>query len=231
MCVLFFLRFTTQQIRSARFRWRTVGEILAIGTPSLIQMGSLSVISALVNHFLGDVSGTLGITAFAYISKIITFAVIPFTAVSQALSPIVGYNDGAGQGERVRQTVRFCIRLCLLYALAAFVLLEAIPELLIRCFTADGQIINLSAQGLRIIAVSLFLMPLPMLLGAAFQAVGRKGWALFLYAANLLFLIPLAALLSGPYGLTGVWISYVLSNACATAVAAVKMGRLHRARR
>lgn len=229
MCVLFFLRFTTQQIRSARFRWRTVGEILAIGTPSLIQMGSLSVISALVNHFLGDVSGTLGITAFAYISKIITFAVIPFTAVSQALSPIVGYNDGAGRGERVRQTVRFCIRLCLLYALAAFVLLEAIPELLIRCFTADGQIINLSAQGLRIIAVSLFLMPLPMLLGAAFQAVGRKGWALFLYAANLLFLIPLAALLSGPYGLTGVWISYVLSNACATAVAAVKMGRLHRA--
>lgn len=231
MCVLFFLRFTTQQIRSTRFRWRTVGEILAIGTPSLIQMGSLSVISALVNHFLGDVSGTLGITAFAYISKIITFAVIPFTAVSQALSPIVGYNDGAGQGERVRQTVRVCIRLCLLYALAAFVLLEAIPELLIRCFTADGQIINLSAQGLRIIAVSLFLMPLPMLLGAAFQVVGRKGWALFLYAANLLFLIPLAALLSGPYGLTGVWISYVLSNACATAVAAVKMGRLHRARR
>lgn len=223
MCILFFLRFTTQQFRETRFRWRTACAILAVGTPSLIQMGSLSVISALVNHFLGDVAGASGITAFAYISKIITFSVIPFTAVSQALAPIVGYNYGAGENGRVRQTVRYCIRVCLIYALAAFVLLETIPDLLIHIFTADAQIIALSASGLRIIAVSLFLMVVPMLMGAYFQAVGNKGWALFLYAANLVFLLPLAAILSALYGLNGVWFSYVLANGCATVVAVAKV--------
>lgn len=223
MCVIFFLRFTTQQFRGKRFRWHTAGAILAVGTPSLIQMGSLSVISALVNHFLGDVAGASGITAFAYISKIITFAVIPFTAVSQALAPIVGYNYGAGEDERVRQTVRYCIRVCLIYALAAFILLETIPDLLIHIFTADAQIIALSASGLRIIAASLFLVVLPMLMGAYFQAVGNRGWALFLYAANLIFLFPLAAIFSALNGMNGVWISYVLANGCATAVAVSKI--------
>lgn len=223
MCVIFFLRLTTQQFRGTRFRWRTAGAILAVGIPSLIQMGSLSVISALVNHFLGDVAGTSGITAFAYISKIVTFAVVPITAVSQALAPIVGYNYGAGENGRVRQTVRYCIRVCLIYALAAFVLLETIPDLLIHIFTADAQIIALSASGLRIIAISLFFMVLPMLMGAYFQAVGNKGWALFLYAANLIFLFPLAAVFSKLYGLNGVWLSYVLANGCAAVVAVAKI--------
>lgn len=228
MCVLFFLRFTSQRFRGTHCRCRTIGEILAIGTPSLIQMGSLSVISALVNHFLGDVSGTLGITAFAYISRIITFAIIPFTAVAQALAPIVGYNYGAGNRVRVRDALRFCLLICLIYALAAFAILEAIPAPLIRLFTADPQITALSAGGLRVIAFSLLLMPLPMLLGAFFQAVGNKGWALFLYAANLIFLVPLAAVLPGLYGLNGVWAAYVLSNACACAVGAVRLRALHR---
>lgn len=223
MCVIFFLRLTTQQFRGTRFRWRTAGAILAVGIPSLIQMGSLSVISALVNHFLGDVAGTSGITAFAYISKIVTFAVVPITAVSQALAPIVGYNYGAGERERVRQTVRYCVQVCLIYALAAVVLLEAIPELLIRLFTTDAQMIALSASGLRIIAISLFFMVLPMLMGAYFQAVGNKGWALFLYAANLIFLFPLAAIFSALNGMNGVWISYVLANGCGTAVTVSKI--------
>ena len=228
MCVVFFLRLTTQKLRGAHFRWRAAWEILAIGTPSLVQMGSLSVISALVNHFLGNVSGTLGITAFAYISRIITFAIIPFTAVTQALAPIVGYNYGAGNRARVRDALRFCLLICLIYALAAFVILEAIPAPLIGLFTADPQITALSAGGLRVIAFSLVLMPLPMLLGAFFQAVGNKGWALFLYAANLIFLVPLAAVLPGLYGLNGVWVAYVLSNACACAVGAVRLRALHR---
>ena len=228
MCVIFFLRLTAQKLRGAHFSWRTAGEILAIGTPSLVQMGSLSLISALVNHFLGEVGGTSGITAFAYISKIITFAVMPFTAVAQALAPIVGYNHGAGERARVRKTLRFCIGICLIYALAAFALLEGIPGLLIGCFTADTQIIALAASGLRIISVSLFPMVLPMLLGAYFQAVGNQRWALCLYAANLIFLIPLAAVLPGIYGLNGVWIAYVLSNACAAAVAGSRLRGLFR---
>lgn len=103
MCVLFFLRFTTQSFKGAKCSGRRMREILVIGLPSLIQMGSLSIISVLLNNLLREAGGTLGVNTYAYLSKIITFAVMPFTAVTQALSPIVGYNYGAGKPERVKK--------------------------------------------------------------------------------------------------------------------------------
>lgn len=60
-------------------------------------MGSLSILSVVLNNLLREAGGTIAVTTYAYISKIITFAIMPFTAITQALSPIVGYNFGAGE--------------------------------------------------------------------------------------------------------------------------------------
>lgn len=215
MCVLFFSRFTTQRFRGARPKLRRAGEILATGFPSLIQMGSLSVISAMMNNVLGGVSGSLGITAFAYISKLVTFGVVPFTAMTQALAPVVGFNHGAGHRGRVVQAVRFSAAVCLAYALAVFVLTEAAPGLLLRIFTQDAKIIAFGATGLRITAAAFLFAPFPMLAGAVFQALGQKLRALLMYAANLIFLIPLALLLPRWLGVNGVWLAYAAANGAA----------------
>lgn len=223
MCMLFFLRFTTQSFKGAKCSLRRIREILAIGLPSLIQMGSLSILSVVLNNLLRDAGGTVAVNTYAYISKIITFAIMPFTAITQALSPIVGYNFGAGKPERVKKTVRFCSMLSLIYALALLLLMEVTPGSLIRLFTDSRELIARGGEGLRILAWALIFVPLPMLSGAACQAVGQKLWAFLLYAANLVFFIPAAFLLAPLLGVNGVWWAYVAANAAAAVLAFVKM--------
>lgn len=228
MCILFFTRFTSQNFKDAKPNLKTIGEILAIGLPSLIQMGSLSIISVVLNNLLRDVSGTVGVNTFSYINKIMTFGIVPFTAVTQALAPIVGYNYGVGNTTRVKKTIVFCFRISFLYAVFAFILVVAIPEYMIRIFTDNKEIIALGAQGLRKIAITLVFTPLPMLTGAALQAVGQKLWSLILYAANLVFIIPTALIMAKYFNINGIWWAYVISNVAAAIIALIKVYTIDR---
>jgi len=223
MSMLFFKRFTTQVFKGAKVSTKRIREILAIGLPSLIQMGSLSAMSLLLNNVLGSVSGTLGVNTFAYISKIVTFGATPFTAITQALAPIAGYNYGTGNRTRVRKTLSFCFVLAFVYALLAFLLAQIIPEPLFRIFTKDPEIIALGTSGVRIIAAALFFMPLPMLVGSYYQAIGQKLWAFIIYAANLLFMVPSALIAASYFGINGIWWAYVLASALAALLCALRL--------
>lgn len=220
MSVLFFLKFTSQRFRGAKIRIRRIGEILAIGLPSLVQMGSLSAATVLLNQLLGSVGGTLGINTFAYISKVVTFGIVPFTAVAQALAPVVGYNFGNGNRTRVKHAVSFSLLVSCGYAAVAFLVIEAVPGSLIGLFTGNAELIAQGAAGLRVVGLALLFMPLPMLAGAACQAMGKKLWALLMYASNMVFLIPVALLLARFWGMQGVWWAYVLANLLSCVIAA-----------
>ena len=63
-------------------------------------------------------------TTYAYISKIITFAIMPFNGNHAALTPHRRYNFGAGKPERIRKTIRFCTAASLLYALVLLLIME-----------------------------------------------------------------------------------------------------------
>jgi Na+-driven multidrug efflux pump len=219
MSVYYFTRRSAQKFKGARFRVRRVGEVLAIGLPSLVQMGSLSVSIALINRVLGVVGGVSGVTAFAYMSRILTFAAVPFTAVTQALSPIAGYQYGAKRPDRLRDAVRYSVFLAAGYGLLAAALLIGFPAFFIGIFTDGAQTLQTGAQGLRILSAALIGMPLPLIAGAVFQATGAKANALLLYSASLLFLLPAAPLLSSIYGVSGVWWAYAAANAAASVLA------------
>lgn len=219
MSMLFFKKYSVQVFAGVKISLHSIGEILAIGLPSLIQMGSLSVMSAFLNNILGGVSGTLGVNTFAYISKLLTFALVPFTAAAQAIAPIAGYNYGTGNWERVKKAVKFTLLLSGIYAVCALLLLQLAPSALLRIFTTDAEIISLGTHALRIVCLALPFMPLPMLGGALFQAIGKKLWALLLYAANVAFMIPLVLLFANTVGIGGVWWAYVAASVLASLLA------------
>lgn len=106
MSIVFFARFSSQTLKNARPRLAKVADILSVGVPSLVQMGSLSLLFTLANYQISKIDGALGVTAFGYVGKLATYAAVPFTALGFALTPIVGYNYGAGNECRVKQTVR-----------------------------------------------------------------------------------------------------------------------------
>lgn len=221
MSVLFFLLFSVQKFKGARIRLRQVKEIFAIGLPSLVQMGSISIITLLMNNILSKTGGTLAVSGFSYVLRLLTYFIMPFTAIAQALAPVAGYNYGAGNSERVKKSVRLCTLYAMLYAAFALAVAEAIPMYLLKIFTKNHEIISFGIRAMRITAPSILLTPLPMISGAAFQAIGRKKAALAMYAANLVFLIPLILIFERPLGTDGIWIAYVAASAFATVLAVV----------
>ena len=214
MSMIFFTKLSCQTFKGARLRLKTVKEIVGIGVPTLVQMGSLSVITMLLNNILSTAGGTLGVNTFAYISKIITFGIVPFNAVTQAVSPIIGFNYGADNRGRVQKTISFSAAVCVIYAVLAIGLSQFISGQLIHIFTDNAQLISSGSRGIKIISAALPFAPVPLLLGTFFQATGKKMPAFILNISILAFIFPFALIFSRLWGVNGVWWSFL--PACAS---------------
>lgn len=222
MCVLFFTRYSSQNFRQAKLQLKKIKEILIVGLPSLVQMGSLSILIIVMNKVISANVGDDGIITFGYMSKLITFAIAPFLAITQSISPIVGYNYGEKKLDRVNKTTNFCLIISLVVAIIILIIAESIPKYLMMIFTDSANIINMGATGLKIVSISVLFMPLPMIVASHMQATGKTFWALFLYGANTIFII-LPSILMGKYlGIRGIWWSYVIASAIPAVIAMAK---------
>ncbi len=212
MSMLFFSKFTTQEIKGAKISLKKIGEVIVIGLPALIQTMSLSVMAIIINRVIKSVSGTPGINAYSYANKVITYIVMPITAFSQALSPIAGYNYGAKNYGRVKESVRSAIVLSLAYAAIAFALVEIFPEALLKIFTTSEDTVALASSCLTVLAIGVFVQPVSNVLGVTLQTLGKKYSATIVFVATIAFVIPLSLILSNFFGLSGVWYSTVIAN-------------------
>ena len=220
MSAIFFTRFTSQSFKGARLRLSSASSIIGIGVPALVQMGSLSIIAIVINNLIGKIDGSLGITAFGYISKLLTYSAVPFVAMAQGLAPVVGFNYGAGNTDRVKRAVGFSLAVCAGYAVLALALAEGVPRAFMRVFTDDGIIVDYGARFIRLLAPALLFLPLPSIAGAAMQAMGRKGLAMLFFASTPVLFIPLAFGLSRTMGTAGLPVAYIAAAFLATLLTA-----------
>ena len=216
MSLVFFRRFSSLDFGGAKPNIKTVGEILAVGVPSLVQQVSLAAVLVIMNNILKRLGGSVAISVFAYVSKIITFAFMPFTAVMQAVSPIIGYNYGAGDYKRTQNAVLTANLLAFIYGAAALAML---PELLLTAFGCKEQVLTQGALAIRITAGALPLLPAAMIMGTAYQSVGKKKNALIMFAVIIVFMLPCAAVLVKLFGVDGIWWSFPAASAFSLAAA------------
>ena len=224
MSILYFTRFTCQKFNEVSLSMKTVKEIIAMGFPTLVQAGTFSIASLALNKTLSIAAGTAGVTVFAYISKAISFAVVPFTAISQALSPVVGFNYGAKNHDRVKEAVSYSFKISYIYAACALVTLELIPKLFIRIFTENTELITLGAVGIRIIALTLPFTPVVTICGAIMQAMGKKKESFLIYASTFIALVP-ATIMAARISLNAIWGAYVAAYAISAVFAVVLLKR------
>ncbi len=216
MSILFFTRFSKLSFRGARLHFRTVRSILSYGTPSLVQQSGLSLSLAVMNFALARAGGEQAVSAYAYIYKILTFAYLPFTAVAQGLSPIAGYNHGAGNRARVKSAFYIAMALAVSLAIVLSVVLLLFPERILVLLTKDDEIVHFAAEGLKIIACALPFIPPAFVAGTVCQAQGKIRASLLLQASeSVLLLVPAILILWQVWGLNGIWYAPLAAALCA----------------
>lgn len=224
MAVLFFARFSGQDFRAVRPSQGFLPQIALLGLPVLVQMGGMSVITFVVNRLLGDVAGTQGVNTFAYVVRLASFGIMPFTAAAQAASPMIGFYLGAGARQRVKKTAVTACTVCALWAVLALLAVQVFPGVLMRVFTNSTDLVALGAQALRTVSPAILFVFLPLLFGEFFQSAGKMAGALFLNALPVVCVPFFAWFLSARFGTSGIWWAFVLGCACACLFGALYAG-------
>jgi len=203
---------------------KIVRESFAIGAGSFARMvaGSLTVI--ILNNTLGTYGGDTAIAAFGVVNRMLNFVFLPLFGVVQGMLPIVGFNYGAGRIDRVRDVLRASIWVTTAMSLASAALLAAIPRQLLQIFTNDPALIDMGVTATRVVVVAFPTVGFQVIAGGMYQALGRAMPAFVLaILRQVLLLTPLVLLLPGLMGLSGVWISFPISDGGAAVVTAIML--------
>lgn len=194
--------------------------ILTIGiSPFAMQMAG-SMVSVLMNHALKKYGGDLAIGANGIITSVAMLLVMLIIGIVQGMQPIVGFNYGAGLHKRVQETLRLVIITSTVITGAGCLCSWLFPETIVRAFTNDPVLVEISANGLRLTLFSFVVVGSQIAISQFFQSIGVAWKAMFLsLSRQVLFLIPAIFTLPPLFGLDGVWYASPLSDIIAAVTA------------
>lgn len=219
----FFIRNATPckiRIRDIRWDFGTFKEILSIGMPSFLNSLGNSFVGTAGNQILGTVYGTHAISTFTVISRIQAFVTTPFTGIMQGIQPMLGFDWGRKNTDRVRRTVFFALRFVLIYGSLVSMGLYAGASYIIRFFSSDADAMWAGTLALKIICWATCAGGVMPVIQAFFQALGQ-GKRVLRLSMVCIFLIRLPFLLLGGIvkNISIMWWVFVISDWIAAAMA------------
>jgi len=206
-------------------RLDTIRKIYVIGFPAMFLQVSTNLSLVIANNILAAY-GYLPIAALGLIFRLFMFALMPVIGISQGLLPIIGYNFGAGKLDRIRESLIKGVALSTVIATFFGALYYAWPELFMSIFSREQELVSLGSQALRIMVIMFPVIGAQVVFTVYFQAAGKGMPSLLLsILREVLFFIPLMLIMSGLFGLDGVWVSRPLSDLLAFLVTLMLISR------
>ena len=196
-----------------------VTEIGSLGFVTLTRQAVVSVTFLLVNNALFDFGGETSVTAYAIVGRLSMFALFPIYGITQGFIPIAGYNYGASQYTRVKESIFTAIKYASILASIVFISLMVFPEVITQWFTTDAEVIRVTPTNMRWAFAAVPILALQLIGAAYFQAVGKALPALLLtLTRQAIFFIPLMYILPLYFGELGIWIAFPISDVLSTIV-------------
>lgn len=206
-----------------KLKLTVVKSIVAIGSAPFFMQIASSAINAIFNNNLQTYGGDTAIASFGIINSITMFILMPIFGINQGAQPIIGYNYGAKQFDRVKSTLKLAVMGATTITITGYIITRVFPVQLISFFGGNNQnLINMASEGLKIFLYVLPIIGFQIVSSNYFQAVGKPKHAMFLsLSRQVLFLIPIIIILPKFYGLKGLWAAAPLSDILASIVTGI----------
>ncbi|BAB05882.1 MATE family efflux transporter [Halalkalibacterium halodurans] len=196
-----------------RMKGSVIKEVCLVGLPAFVQQSSASLMMIAINSMLLRFGSDFYVGVFGLVQRIMMFVMMPMMGIMQAMQPIVGYNYGAKQYSRLRETVMLGFKVATIFSIGIFALLMLFPEALLRVFTADREVIQAGVSAMHILFCVTFLIGAQIVAGGLYQSLGKPKQALILsLSRQIIFLIPLVLILPHIFGLSGVWWAFPIAD-------------------
>ena len=203
-------------------KWFTasiIKRIYAIGLSPFLMNVCACVVVIFINKALldyGAETGNLCVGAYGILNRTTMFFVMVVFGVTQGMQPIVGFNYGAGQWDRVMRTLKIGIALGVAITTVGWIVTELLPNTVSSLFTTDKTLIDIARRGFRIYFICYPVVGCQIVIQNFFQSVGKPKISIFLsLTRQLIFLIPFLIIIPRYFGVDGVWASMSASDVIA----------------
>lgn len=170
--------------------------VLALGISPFIMQATESILMICFNFSLLKYGGDLAVGAMTILSSVMQFTLMPVMGLTQGAQPIISYNYGAKNAERVKKAFWMLLLSSLIYTFIMWLIIISFPSIFASIFTKSGELIATAAWALRIYMSVSFLMGIQLACQQTFLALGNAKVSLFLaLLRKILLLIPLIFIL------------------------------------
>jgi putative MATE family efflux protein len=193
----------------------TVGRMLALGVAGFVMFLTNSLVQIVCNKTLLFYGGDLYVSIMTVINAIREVASVGLMGIVSGSVPVLSYNYGARQFNRILKGIRFSTTAGLIAGAVPWVLIMLFPAAFIRIFNSDPELIAHGVPAFRIYFATFFFMTFQMAGQTVSQALGKAKSAIFFSLLRKAFIVaPLAVILPGLWGLgpNGVFLAEPISN-------------------
>ncbi|MEG2744142.1 MAG: MATE family efflux transporter [Oscillospiraceae bacterium] len=218
--VLYFLlsKKTDLKIRPKYLKpdFKILGKIMALGVSPFIMQATESLVFITFNSGLQRYGGDLYVGAMTILSSVMQLLIVPVTGLTQGAQPIISYNYGANNPERVKKAFKIILLISVSVSCIGCLLAVFTPQIFAVLFTKDEALIALASKVLPIYMGGIWLFGVQMACQASFIGMGKAKVSLFLaLERKVLLLIPLALVFPHFWGAIGIFVAEPIADVLA----------------
>ena len=184
------------QLKNLKLKASVILPCLALGISGFIMLSTESLLSISFNSSLSKFGGDLAVGSMTIISSVSQLITLPLSGICQGAQPIVSYNFGAGNKERVLSVFKYTLLICASYTTLGWILTMTVPQVFAGIFSSDAALIENAAWCMRIYMAGIFAFGFQISCQQTFVALGQAKTSLLLACLRkLVLLIPLIFIL------------------------------------
>ncbi|WP_074082001.1 MATE family efflux transporter [Clostridioides difficile] len=170
--------------------------VLGLGISPFIMQSTESLVFIALNSKLQMYGGDLAVGSMAIMSSIMQILMLPNMGVTQGAQPIISYNYGSGQLDRVKKTFKLCLLSCFTYSTILWLLLMIFPAFFVSIFNKNPQLLSMTSWSIKIYFAGAFMFGIQIACQQTFLALGKATISLVLaLLRKIVLLIPLIFIL------------------------------------
>ncbi len=192
-----------------------VKSIVALGMSGFTMSITNSIVQVMYNASLQQFGGDLYVGVMTIVNSVREVISMPVNGITNGAQPVMGYNYGAGEYGRVKQSVIFMSVVSIVYTTVAWMFVHGFPEFFIRIFNNDPEIVAAGIPAMQVYYFGFFFMSLQFAGQSVFVALGKsKNAVFFSIFRKVIIVLPLILILPRWFGLgtTGIFMAEPISN-------------------
>lgn len=205
--------------------YKTILSIAALGISPFIMQSTESLVQITFNIQVKNYGGNdyvIYINIITIMLLVMQIIMLPLMGLAQGATPVISYNYGAGKIERVKEAFKILLITSLIYSFAFYLIIFIAPNLFIRIFNSNPNVLQIAPNIFRIFFIGISIMGIQIACQNTFMALKQPVISLFLaLLRKIVLLIPLTLILPKYFGINGVFYAEAIADIVAVIITAI----------